>query len=329
MRLLVLGGTHFLGRHVVAAGLARGHEVATFTRGRSGRAPEGVRDLHGDREVAGDLGAALGEWRPELVVDCSCQSRAAATQAAETLAGPAGADLRGYAFVSSINAYAGWPPGPVGSDDDPTWPEDTVLEGAEDYGPTKAWAERRLTAALDVPVLLARAGLICGPYDPLERLGWWLRRIGAGGRVVVPETLDQPMAIVDARDLADWLVRGAEQGWRGGVNATGPSDLITLGGLLETCVRVTGADVELVPLPEATLLEAGVEPWTHLPFWLPADVAATAWQVATPRARETGLVTRTVEQTVSDVWDWLRAEQPPARPGAGLPAELEARLLAG
>src|SRR4051795_7456928 len=99
MRLLVLGGTSFLGRHVATAALERGHEVATFTRGVSGEPPEGVRALHGDRTDPGALPAALGSWRPDLVVDTSCQSRAAARSAADALG-----DVRGYAFVSSLNA---------------------------------------------------------------------------------------------------------------------------------------------------------------------------------------------------------------------------------
>ncbi|MQA32325.1 NAD-dependent epimerase/dehydratase family protein, partial [Modestobacter roseus] len=116
MRLLVLGGTHFLGRHVVAAALARGHEVATFTRGVSGEPPARVRVLHGDRDDPGALPAALAGWTPDLVVDTSCQGRAAAEHAAAALA-----DVAGYVFVSSLNAYRSWPPGPVTGEDDPTW----------------------------------------------------------------------------------------------------------------------------------------------------------------------------------------------------------------
>lgn len=324
MRLLVLGGTAFLGRHVVDAALSRGHEVATFTRGLTGAPPPGVRDLRGDREDPSALATALDGWAPEVVVDTSCQSRAAADQAAATLAG-----VRGYAFVSSLNAYVGWPEHPVRSDDDPTWDTDEA-----EYGPIKAAAERILTAAVDGPVLLARAGLICGPYDPVDRLGWWLRRIARGGRVVVPTGLDQPIALVDARDLADWLVRGVEQGWFGGVNATGPAGMTTLGELLRTCARVTGADAELVAVPDADLLAAGVEPWVGVPLWLPAGTARTLWDVTTDRARELGLASRPVRDTVADTWSWLRGlPEPPVPPRGlprpGLPDDLERRLLQG
>jgi 2'-hydroxyisoflavone reductase len=324
MRLLVLGGTHFLGRHVVTAALERGHEVATFTRGVSGEPPEGVRALHGDRTDPEALPAALGEWRPELVVDTSCQSRAAAENAAAALG-----DVRGYAFVSSLNAYRTWPPGPIGrEDDEPTWDTED-----DDYGPNKAAAERVLGAALGDRFLTARAGLIIGPHDPLYRLGWWLDRIAQGGRVVVPETVDQPIALVDARDLAGWLVAMAEQGCAGAVNATGPAGMTTLGGLLETCREVTGGDAAWVPVPEAELLAAGVEPWVHLPMWLPADIAPTAWDVDTNRARELGLPTRPVAGSVADTWTWQRRSPrpvpPPGRELPGLPADLERRLLDG
>jgi 2'-hydroxyisoflavone reductase len=324
MRLLVLGGTHFLGRHVVTAALERGHEVATFTRGVSGEPPAGVRALRGDRDDPAALPAALDGWAPALVVDTSCLTRAAADNAAVALG-----DVSGYAFVSSLNAYRNWPPGPIGrEDDEPTWgtPDD-------EYGPNKAHAERVLGAALGDRFLTARAGLIVGLYDPLYRLGWWLDRIAAGGRVVVPaEGLAQPIALVDARDLAGWLVEAAERGLSGAVNATGPAGMTTLGGLLDTCREVTGSDAEWVPVPDAELLAAGMQEWTHLPLWLQDGTARTAWDVDTTRARELGLPSRPVRDSVADVWAWMQTSRrptpPPGRELPGLPVELEAGLLA-
>ncbi len=322
MRLLVLGGTHFLGRHVVDAALARGHEVATFTRGVSGEPPAGVRALHGDRDDPTALPAALGSWLPELVVDTSGQTRPAAENAAAALAGVAG-----YAFVSSLNAYRNWPPGPITGEEQPTWDSDE-----DDYGPNKAYSERVLAAALGERFLTARAGLIVGPHDPLYRLGWWLDRIAAGGRVVVPATTDQPIALVDARDLAGWLVQAVERGLSGAVNATGPAGMTTLGGLLDTCREVTGSDASWVPVPEADLVAAGVQPWVHLPLWLPADVARTAWDVDTSRARQLGLPSRPVAESVADTWAWMqradRPSPPSGRPLPGLPPDLEAALSA-
>jgi nucleoside-diphosphate-sugar epimerase len=245
MRLLVLGGTHFLGRHVVSAAVARGHEVATFTRGVSGAPPEGVRALHGDRDDPAALPAALRAWPPEL------------------------------------NAYRNRPPGPIRGEDDATW--NTTERG---YGPDKAYAERVLGAALGDRFLTARAGLIVGPYDPLYRLGWWLNRIAAGGRVVVPaDGLAQPIALIDARDLASWLVEAVEAGLSGAVNATGPAGMTTLGGLLDTCREVTDSDAEWVPVGDAELLAAGVHEWVHLPMWVRAEQATTLWDVVVAGAR--------------------------------------------
>ena len=164
--------------------------------------------------------------------------------------------------------------------------------------------------------LTARAGLIIGPHDPIYRLGWWLDRIARGGRVVVPDALDQPIAVVDARDLAGWLVEAAERGLSGGVNATGPAGMTTLGGLLDLCREVTGSDAEWVPIPEEELLAAGVEPWVHLPLWLPAEIAGTGWDVDTTRARELGLPSRPLRDSVADTWAWQQAnERPPVPPG--------------
>ena len=329
MRLLVLGGTHFLGRHVATAALERGHDVATFTRGVSGAPPDGARALHGDRNDPAALPAALDGWSPDLVVDTSCQTRAAARNAAAIFSGGDGHAVQGYAFVSSLNAYANWPPGPLGpEDDEPTWDTED-----DDYGPNKAYAERVVGAAVGAGFLTARAGLILGPHDPIYRLGWWLDRIGRGGRVVVPaEGLDQTISVMDARDLAGWLVASAEGGLSGAVNATGPAGMTTLGGLLETCREVTGGDAEWVPVPEEELLAAGVEEWVHLPLWLERTVARTAWDVDTSRAQELGLVTRPLEETVADTWAWMRTSErpvPPAhRPAPGLPTDLEAQLLA-
>jgi 2'-hydroxyisoflavone reductase len=325
MRLLVLGGTHFLGRHVATAALHRGHDVATFTRGITGAPPEGVRALHGDRNDPEALPAALEGWAPELVVDTSCRTRPAASHAAAALR-----DVHGYAFVSSLNAYRNWPPGPIGKEED----EVTWATEDDDYGPNKAFAEREIGAAVGDGFLTARAGLIIGPYDYVYRLGWWLDRIARGGRVVVPaEGLAQPIAMVDARDLAGWLVEMAERGETGAVNATGPNAMTTFGGLLDLCREVTGSDAEWVPVPEAELLAAGVQEWVHLPLWLRAEDAGPGWDIDTTRARALGLPSRPLAESVADTWAWQTADggpfhSPHGSPQPGLPVELEAQLLA-
>jgi nucleoside-diphosphate-sugar epimerase len=144
--------------------------------------------------------------------------------------------------------------------------------------------------------------------------------------------MDQPIALVDARDLAGWLVEAVERGLSGAVNATGPNGMTTFGGLLEVCRDVTGGDAEWLPVQEAELLAADVQPWQHLPMWLPSEEAPTAWDVDTTRARELGLPSRPVRDSVADTWAWQRVSErpqvPPGRELPGLPEDLESSLLA-
>ncbi|MBC7290075.1 MAG: NAD-dependent epimerase/dehydratase family protein [Actinotalea sp.] len=315
MHLLVLGGTGFLSSEVVVAALAAGHVVTTVTRGtrpavpssaRHPGAPAAVRAVQADRDDVVALGAALGPVLeadpPDAVVDCCGYTVAGAQATGRVLAG-----VPRYVFVSSISAYRDWPPGPVPDESAPTFgPEAPAAE----YGPMKAESERVLEAALGDRLLSARAGLIVGPGDRTRRLTGWLHRIATSERVVVPDGAEVPMAFVDVRDLAAWLVAAAGADWPGAVNATGPVGMTTYDGMVRACrdAVLAGGDsaAELVPVPQARLLEAAVQPWTDLPFWLPDDVATTAWQVGTARARELGLASRPFTETVRDTWAWLR-----------------------
>lgn len=203
MDIVVLGGTGFLSRQVVREALRRGHTVAALTRGARGIPPDGAKDLRADRDSAESLATALQGLHPGAVIDCSGYTVEGAQNAAGCLAG-----VRSYVYVSSLNAYRSWPPGPIRGEDEPLWAEG---EGnRSDYGPTKAASERILSAALGDRLLTVRAGLIIGPGDDTGRMTSWLQRIAAGGRVIVPDCLNQPMAFVDVRDLAAWLVSAVE-----------------------------------------------------------------------------------------------------------------------
>jgi nucleoside-diphosphate-sugar epimerase len=278
--LLILGGTVFLGRHVVEA--ARGHEITIYTRGRHGKAPEGVEHVLGDRA---DLAPLQGRtW--DAVIDTSGYDPAQVAPATK---------LGHYVFVSSCNAYPDWPDKPV-DEDSPTWTE------GEGYGPDKAAAERHVLAAGGAVV---RAGLIVGPHDNIFRLPWWVRRIAEGGEVPAPGDPARPLQIIDARDLAAWLVQLAETRAAGAFNGTAPRGQTTMGELLEAAVAATGSGATLRWIPEAKLEAAGVEPWMELPLWLPARHLGT-WDIGTERAQAAGLRTRPVAETVRDVWTWLR-----------------------
>jgi len=330
MDIVVLGGTGFLSRQVVREALRRGHTVAALTRGARGIPPDGAKDLRADRDSAESLATALQGLHPGAVIDCSGYTVEGAQNAAGCLAG-----VRSYVYVSSLNAYRSWPPGPVRGEDEPLWAEG---EGnRSDYGPTKAASERILSAAVGDRLLIVRAGLIIGPGDDTGRMTSWLQRIAAGGRVIVPDCLDQPMAFVDVRDLAAWMVSAVEHRWSGPVNATGPVGMTTFGQLLEACravVAESGAPpAQLLVVDEQRLLAAGIRPWRELPFWLPRQTAATAWQVDTSRARELDLPSRPIRDTLTCTWQWMRQiglVLPAAGAGGpGMPDEMQERITSG
>jgi nucleoside-diphosphate-sugar epimerase len=200
-------------------------------------------------------------------------------------------------FVSSVNAYPAWPDEPVG-EDSPVW------ESGDDYGPQKAASERAAEAALPGRVAAVRAGLLCGPHDNVFRLPWWVRRIGQGGRVPAPGDPERAVQLIDARDLAAWMLDLGERRVSGAFNGTAPPGGATMREVLEATVTATGSDAELAWIPDERLVEAGVEPWTELPLWLPAE---GTWQVGTERARQAGLRCRPVAETVAAVWAWLQA----------------------
>ena len=294
MRILVLGGTVFLGSHVAAAALARGHHLTLFTRGVHGTDlfPEATR-LVGDR--AGDLSAlAAGEW--DAVIDTSGFQAEHVGRLCELLADRIGH----YVFVSSCNAYPAWPEEDV-DEDSPTWQSDD-----DEYGPQKAACERAAEAALPDRFATVRAGLICGPHDNVFRLPWWVKRIAAGGRVPAPGDPAQPVQLVDARDLADWMLDLGEQRIAGAFNGTSPAGTQTMGEVLEAAVAATGSDAELVWIPDERLQAAEAQPWVELPLWIPAKEFPGTWTIGTERAQASGLRCRPIAETVADVWAWLR-----------------------
>jgi len=307
MRIVALGGTGFLSSAVVEAAREAGHEVVLVSRGRHGEPPrDDLAWVRADREDAEDFVEALAGVEADAVIDSCGYSVGGALAAARAFAG-----VPAYAYVSSISAYSGWPPGPVPDEDAPVFtPEDDL----EEYGPMKAQSERVIGAAVreaDGSFLAVRAGLLIGPRDRARRLTRWLHRIATFDRVAVPEQLEQPIALVDVRDLAAWMVRSVERSLDGPFNATGPVGMTTFGGLLELCREVVEAEggrvATLVPVPEDELLAAEVSPWVDLPFWLPSEVASAAWQVGTARVHAEGLTHRPLAESLADTWAWMQA----------------------
>jgi len=328
MRLLILGGTRFAGRAVVEAAQAEGIDVTTLNRGLSGRNAGGVRVLTADRTDPAALAGALGDQTWDAVIDTWSGAPKAVADGCAALAGRAGH----YCYVSTISVYAD--PLPPQADEhaplvdaDPDRAE--PLTDLADYPAVKRGAELAALRAFGDRALIARPGLILGPYENIGRLPWWLRRIERGGNVLAPGDPATPLQYIDVRDLAGWLVNAARRGLTGAFNLTGKPGHATMGELLDAAVEVIRTDAALVWIPQERVLDAGVSPWTELPIWLPRDPEYDNHnKVDSSAARETGLADRPVRETVAATWAWLQAEgDPPPRPGIGLDPAREQAVL--
>jgi 2'-hydroxyisoflavone reductase len=305
MRLLVLGGTRFLGRAVVSEALAAGWDVTTLTRGVSGAPPSGVDARTGDRTTAAGLSALDGgEW--DVCVDTSGFVPRVVLDGARRLAGRVGH----YVFVSSLSVHPAWPGEPVSPDSPVHGCAADAGPGDGDYGVLKAGCERAVAEVFGPASTLVRSGLLVGPGDNTARLSWWLDRIARGGDVVAPAAPDRPMQLVDVRDLAAWMLHCGQSGVTGAYAATAAPASTTFGALLDSCVRVTGSDATLRWVGDEALLAAGVEPWGELPLWLPPELGPHWWNVDSAPAHAAGLRCRPIADTVADTWAWLRAEWP-------------------
>lgn len=323
MHILVLGGTVFLGRHVVDAARRRGHRVTLFHRGRSGADlfPD-VETLIGDRD--GDL-ASLAGRRFDAVVDTCGFTPARVAASARALSGAADS----YTFVSSLSVLADM--SVAGQDENA--PVARLPEGAsrdevtpDTYGALKALAEDAAREHFAGRVLVFRPGLIVGPHDPSDRFTYWPRRIAQGGDVLAPPA-ERAVQFLDARDLADWIVRLNEAHLSGTVNAAGPRRRMLMGELLDACVRWLRPETRLVHVDDDFLLAHGVRPFVDLPLWLPPD-AAGLLDVSLTEALACGIAHRDVGETIVDTYNWDAARAPETEVRAGLTLEREKELLA-
>ncbi|MER6132283.1 SDR family oxidoreductase [Streptomyces sp. NPDC001815] len=330
MRLLMLGGTEFVGRAVVEAALGRGWDVTVFHRGRHAP-PAGVTSLHGDRTDPDGLAAlAEGEW--DVVVDTWSAAPRVVRDAARLLKDR----VRTYVYVSSCSVYA-WPQ-PAGYDESaPVVADASPDAGQTDYARDKRGGELAVLDAFgEERALLVRAGLILGPYENIGRLPWWLARAERGGPVLAPGPRELPLQYVDVRDLAEWTLTAVEGGASGPYNLISPSGHATMGTLLDACARVTGGAAELRWTEPDVILAAGIEPWVQLPVWVPpgSESHDMMHRADVSKAVRNGLRCRPVAETVADTWTWLQdiggaAPQRPDRPVVGLDPVVEAKVLTG
>jgi 2'-hydroxyisoflavone reductase len=309
MRLLVLGGTRFLGRAIVDEACGRGYDVTTFSRGLSGHPRPGAESLIGDRTNPGDLKQLMRrEW--DAVIDTSVLAPAHVLASAQALADRA----RHYTYMSTISVYAGHPEAGV-TEDSPILDCPADATGTVDalaYGELKAGSERAVSAAFPGRSLIVRPGLIVGPHENVRWLTSWLDRLARGGTVLAPDGPGKPVSMTDVRDLAAWVVDNTRRSLPATVNVPGPQGT-TFGALLADCARLTSADglphAELRWVSDRSLLDAGISPWTELPMWAP-DIREFAgiWEVSGDRALRTGMRYRPLSDTVHDTWLWLKHE---------------------
>jgi 2'-hydroxyisoflavone reductase len=333
MRLLVLGGTWFLGRTLVEHALARGWQVTCFNRGRTGKDVPGAESMRGDRTNSADVQrlAALGPW--DAVVDTSVYEPPEALLTARALR-PVAAR---YVLVSTVSAYQRWPHEPV-DESSPLWPsrpdaretdsDIAAMPGPYAYGTLKAGCEQAVRQVYGEAALILRPGVVLGPYEYVGRLPALLGRAARGGRMLAAGDPGQPIQPIDVRDLADFTLRLIDARSGGVFNVAAPRGHATYGDLLGACVEATGSGADLVWVDSGWLADRGVRQWTEVPLW---RTPAGTWAVDASCAHEARLVCRPLRDTVLDTWRWLQVEQPvPHERQAehGLDPAREAELLA-
>lgn len=324
MDILVLGGTVFVGRHFVAAALAGGHRVTLVHRGQRGTElfPEADRIL-ADRDGGLD---ALGDRTWDVVVDCCGYVPRVVRQSAEALRDKVGR----YVFVSTISVYLD--PSVHGLDEDCCLHEEVAAEVEEvtgaTYGPLKVACERVVREIYGDRATIVRPGLVMGPNDPTNRFTYWADRLAQGGQAIVPARPEQPMQLIDARDLGQFMLGLVERGVSGTFNACGPETPKTLGDMVEAC-HPLNLGTELVWVEPSVLEAQGVSLWTELPLILPPDGGSDGMcLVSNQKALAEGLTFRSWEETARDTHAWSQENPPASPPRHGLDREKERTVLA-
>ncbi|KAF1703411.1 NAD-dependent epimerase/dehydratase family protein [Pseudoxanthomonas suwonensis] len=321
--ILILGGTGFTGPFQVRYALARGHRVTLFNRGKrpSPEWPGEVEQLHGDRET-GDLSALRGR-RWDVCIDNPTSLPSWVRDAGKVLRG----NIGHYLFISTISVYADGsragidedaPLAPYRGRDAMAETRQTLIADMENlYGPLKALSEVEARRQFGDRTTIVRPGYIVGPRDETDRFTYWPHRVAQGGEILVPGDGQDPIQVIDGRDLGEWMIRLAEQGTTGTFNAVGPAYPLTMDAMLHGCQAVTSTPISLTHVDPDFLEAMEVE----LPIWVPRDRGPYAGygQVSNARAVAAGLTFRPLATTVADLLEWFRS----------LPAERQARLRAG
>ena len=324
MRVLILGGTAFLGVHVTNDLLAHGHEVTHFNRGLTGEARASARTIHGDRAIGF---AGLENERFDAVVDTSGYLPYVVEKSARFFEPRCGR----YLFVSSISVYDG--KNEEGFEDSPMLP---LPPGAsqtemipETYGPLKAACERIVASAFRYRSTIVRPGLIVGPLDRTDRFTYWPVRFARGGEILAPGTPEEPVQFVDVRDLARFMVHLLERNTGGDYNVTSSQNAFTMGGVMDACANAARVRHIVRWVEHEYLTGRGVAPWMDLPLWIPPSENMPGFMnYNVRRALGAGLTIRPLAETVRDTLAWALTRPRDYVARAGITPEREAELLA-
>ena len=332
MRILILGGTGFTGPYQVRYALSRGHKVTTFNRGKThpGELPAEVEQLIGDRNGKLD---ALKNRQWDVVIDNPTTLPAWVRDAAQVLKG----NVERYVFISTISVY-----GEIKTGVDETAPtskyegadpyKETIeamkASGFKTYGPLKALSEKEAEKWFPGKTLVIRPGLIVGPGDESDRFTYWPLRINRGGEVLAPGTPNDPVQFIDARDLAEWTIRMAENRETGTYNATGPAKPLGVGGMLDGMKDALKSNATFTWVSEEFLDQQKVSGWSDLPVWAGKESGIAKTNIS--RALSKGLSFRPLADTTRDTLAWFKSlpQDRQSKPHTGLTAEREAEVLA-
>jgi 2'-hydroxyisoflavone reductase len=324
MKILIIGGTRFLGRHLVSSARARGHEITLFNRGRSNPDlfPQ-VERMVGDREK--DLGQLAGQTWDAVIDTCGYFPRIV-RMSAEALKG----SVENYVFISSISVYENFNKIGINESDPVGKIEDETIEQITEtsYGPLKVLCEQAAQDVFGVSSLIVRPGLIVGPHDPTDRFTYWPVRVARGGDVLAPDRPEAPTQVIDVRDLSDFIVELIQDNVSGVFNATGPAHELTMGAMLETCKQMSRSDANFKWASQEFLKQNNVQPWSDMPAWLPDSGEEAGFsRVDISKAIQAGLLFRPLEYTVRDTLKWVESWPEDHEWKAGLSEEREKELL--
>jgi 2'-hydroxyisoflavone reductase len=319
MKLLILGGTRFVGRHLVSAALARSHEVTLFNRGKHSSTQlelTGIETIHGDRNT--DLDKLSGRQWDAVIDTCGYLPRAVKASAAAL------ADSACYVFISSLSVYADLShagvdeSAPLATLTGQQLDEANAIDASGEssaatygklYGGLKASCEQEVCKAFPDSHLIVRPGLIVGPYDYTDRFTYWVERVAEGGEVLAPGRRERSLQFIDARDLSEWIVQMVERKQTGVYNANAKVGSLTMENLLDECRATSNSDARVTWVSEDFLLEHQVAAWTELPLYLPEHAAPHLkgfMFVNSEKAIAAGLKFRPLSETIADTLAWRR-----------------------